>query len=184
MLLVQASVRHSSIAGLGLFADQPIPKGTVVAIFTHGLTLITEEEYNQRTLADDQTVIKTGCRFIDRTYICRENADLEPEDYVNHSFGANLLYHCGICFALRDLIPDEEMTVNYQYLLSEDEPGFVDIRTDRYVSGLSPHRALYQSSLKLGGLMKACLDESQAEIVLHPAVRRILGAKNVKSSTG
>ena len=174
MLLVQSSVRPSCIAGMGLFVDQPVSKGSVVAIFTHGLCLINEEEYNSRTLAGDQTVIRTGCRFVDETYICRETEELEPEDYVNHSFSANLLYHCGICFALRDLIPDEELTVNYQYLLSEDEPGFFDVRTNRYVAGLSAHRSLYQSSLKLSALMKSCLEESKAEIVLHPVVRDVI----------
>jgi hypothetical protein len=172
MLLVESYVDDSPIAGLGLFVDEAVPKGTVAAIFTRGLSLIREDEYNERTLAGDLTVIKTACRFVDRIFLCRESGELEDEDFVNHSFTPNLLYHCGICFTLRDLVPGEELTVNYQYLLSADEPGFHDVKTGRYVSGLSPQKALYRSSKQLQTLMRDSLAETGAEILRHPGARR------------
>jgi SET domain-containing protein len=179
MLLVKTSVGESSIAGFGLFAAEPMAKGTVVAIFSHGLSVINEDEYIDRTLADDPIVIKTACRFVDRYYICRESG-VEDEDYVNHSFSPNMLYHCGICFAKQDLGPGDELTVNYKYLLSQDEPGFHDVLTGKYVTGLTPLDALYQSSKELSGLMLTCLNEAKTEILVHPVARELLAGRKMR----
>ena len=178
MLLVNAYVEHSEIAGLGLYAGEPVRLGTAVAIFTHGLQLINEDEYNARTLSGDEAVIKTACRFINHLFLCRESGEIEDEDYVNHSFTPNLLYHCGICFALTDLEPGEELTLNYQFLLSRDEPGFYDTLTGRYVSGLAPTEALYHSSKQLSMLMLSCLADKRSEVIKHPTVRKLKAAKS------
>lgn len=39
MLLIPATPRPSTIHGIGLFADAPIPKGTVIWRFSPGLDL-------------------------------------------------------------------------------------------------------------------------------------------------
>ena len=153
MLFVKASVRDSSIEGSGLFLQEFIKASSVVAIYSHGLSIIPENEYLRRTFLEDELVIRTGCRFVSDLFIVRESG-VEDEDFVNHSQTPNLLYHCGICFARRDIYPGEELTLNYQYLLSEDEPGFNDSLTGEYVCGLPSGAAMLQSALELAGLFK------------------------------
>ncbi|MEW5723982.1 MAG: SET domain-containing protein [Thermodesulfobacteriota bacterium] len=172
MLLIKATVRTSPIAGLGLFAEEPVPIGSVAAIYSHGLSLIPESEYVARTAAGDEVAIKTACRYIHDIYIIRESG-VEDEDYVNHSFTPNMLYHCGICFARREITPGEELTINYQYVLSPREEGFVDSLTGRYVAGLSNNQVLFRTSREIVALMRACLaGETRSKVVAYPAAMK------------
>ena len=148
MLFVKASVRKSAIAGLGLFIEQDLERGEAAVIFSHGLQIIPEKNYLECTLAGDDLIIRTGCRWLNGSFIYRESG-IEDEDFVNHSQDPNMLYHCGICFARRDIKSGEELTLDYKYLLSADEPGFYDSLTGVYVKGVSGRECLVQSAREL-----------------------------------
>ncbi|MFH1135554.1 MAG: SET domain-containing protein [Pseudomonadota bacterium] len=152
MLLINASVRESTIAGLGLFLEQELNRGEAAAIFSHGLQVMPEENYLECTLAGDELIIRTGCRWIKSHFIYRESG-VEDEDFVNHSQTPNLLYHCGVCFARRDIHSGEELTLDYKYLLSEAEPGFFDSVTGKYVQGLPGRDALLGSTRELARIL-------------------------------
>lgn len=135
MILVKNHIAESKLQGTGLFTDDYIKKGELVIcmdidqIIPETLYL---EEHNQRKL--------TSCRLIGDLWfdIKRDKNKLENEDYINHSFTPNLLYHVGKCFALRNVVQGEELTVNYQYILSNSElDWFIDVTTNREVIGFS-----------------------------------------------
>ena len=166
MLFVNASVRNSTIEGSGLFLEEFTKASSLVAIYSHGLSIIPENEYLNRTFLGDELVIRTGCRFVSDLFIVRESG-VEDEDFVNHSQTPNLLYHCGICFARRDIYPGEELTLNYEYLLSEGEPGFTDSRTGVYVCGLPAGVAMLKSTLELAELFKEAVTAETTDHLKH-----------------
>lgn len=147
-------VKTSKIQGTGLYAGESIKAGDVVMLWMSEATIITEAEYNQRQEADDKLIKTTGVRYIGSYFL---HTDEKPryENYINHSFTPNILYHCGICFALKDIECGEELTVNYSYLLSEsDSMGFVDERTGLKVSGLPYELGLMDTCKQLLQLIK------------------------------
>jgi hypothetical protein len=60
-----------------------------------------------------------------------------PDDcYVNHSFKPSGLWHLGFIFAVRDLAPGDEVTVDYRFLINDKEVlPFRDAETDREIVG-------------------------------------------------
>ena len=139
---------------LGAFVTKKIKKGSIIFIYTdpsHAMT-IKETDLIQLLKEKDQRAILTGCRFIYDEFIMDEilPEKLPKSYYINHSFKPNVLYHCGIGFALRDIEKDEMLTVNYEYLLSEtDFENFIDWETGKVVKGLSGLESLTRSTEEL-----------------------------------
>jgi len=153
MLLVETEVKSSPIAQHGLFAKQPIRKGAIIGFLTIGVNIINENQYQDEQRKGNQLIIKTGARYAGR-YFLYKNC-VENEEYFNHSCEPNVLYHCGICFALRDINIGEELTINYQYLFAKDDATtFFDTENNRQVNGLEPSEALLQSAHELIQLLK------------------------------
>jgi hypothetical protein len=117
MLLAKTRVHHSTIHGLGLFAAEPIPKGTPAWRFTPGFDLelspscleaLTPEQ-RERLLHYGYIDPRLGC-FI----LCCDDAR-----FINHSDTPNILPDFtedrrGVDIAIRDIGPGEEITADYR----------------------------------------------------------------------
>ena len=132
-------VKRSGIAGYRLFADEPIKKGEILMFWMCDANLLTEDEYNERQAKEDRQIIDTGARYAGNLFLYTDSGPGKDryENYINHSFDSNVLYHCGICFAMRDIAVGEELTTDYTYILSEnDKESFHDAFTNKIVKGI------------------------------------------------
>jgi uncharacterized protein len=115
MLLVKTKIGPSEIEGIGLFADQFIPKGTLVQKFVPGFDLIFSEK-DLKKLSGVQKV-----EFLKYAYknkntgkyiLCADNTR-----FLNHSDNPNLISdnpNEEIDIAAKDIQAGEELTVDYR----------------------------------------------------------------------
>lgn len=147
-MFVRTEVRPSNIFGRGLFTAQPVRKGTIVCCFTSGAKVITEEQYLQGIRDEVHVIVRTGTRYAGR-YFTVGNEDL-PYTFINHSFEPNLLCHCGVVLALRDLPAGEEMTIDYRTLIDETDVGiYNDAHTGEPIRGFSAKETLLRTAKQL-----------------------------------
>lgn len=115
MFIIETILKESLIpnAGLGYFAKNFIPKGTIVWEYNSKFNLkITSEELNNfpKHLKE---------YFIKYSYIISENNQevliysTDNSRFMNHSFQPNLDDTDLYCIANRDILPGEELTSNY-----------------------------------------------------------------------
>jgi hypothetical protein len=142
-------LKESPISGTGIFANEDIKRGEVVMVWSIKALIIGEEEYNEAQKSGNALMIKTGCRFVDGIFLYTDNSP-RLENYVNHSFNPNLLYHCGICFAKTNIKKDDELTADYRYILAEhDANSFVDAETSTKVDGYDSQTCLLKTTQEL-----------------------------------
>lgn len=113
MLTVKAKIGSSKIAGIGLFADQFISKGTVVWKFMPGFDLLLSKEGIGR-LSEPARKQFYNYAYSDDNYgkWCLNSDDAR---FFNHSDDPNCDEHVkDLTIALRDIQPGEELTVNYK----------------------------------------------------------------------
>lgn len=133
MLLVKTVVKSSSIAGMGLFADQDIKKGNIVWKFTpETCSLFTQEQFQVLLNSFHKTekeIIKYYLtysyyqKFLNGVIFCLDNGR-----FVNHSDQANLAAPTHLAadatwqysIAQRDIQKGEELTENYNTYDSSD----------------------------------------------------------------
>jgi hypothetical protein len=74
-----------------------------------------------------------------------------PDDcYVNHSFTPSGLWHLGFIFALRDLEPGAEITVDYRFVIDDNEKmPFLDAETGQEIIGYTWAENLRRSTERL-----------------------------------
>jgi SET domain-containing protein len=109
MLLVKTKVKESSIHGIGLFADEFIPKDTVIfkeSIFTKKFT-----DYEYRLLPELQReFINHYCYFLGGIWRC----SLDNDRFMNHSQTPNTIELDELTtIASKDICIDEEITTDY-----------------------------------------------------------------------
>jgi hypothetical protein len=113
MLMVRTTKRVSRIAGIGLIADQFIPKGAVVWEYHPGFDLLLSERDIGRLSAPAKQQVRNYA-FLDRKYnrylLCSDDAR-----FFNHSSEPN----CDdgsedVTVAIRDIAAGEELTVDYR----------------------------------------------------------------------
>jgi len=121
MLLVRTTVRPSEVHGLGLFADEFIPKGTVVWKFDGRVDRRYDESELTALPEEDQERLRTYCYLNPRTglYVyCGDNAR-----YINHAdqpntadlgFEEGIFEGEGLTVAARDIQPGEEILSDYR----------------------------------------------------------------------
>ncbi len=150
------TVKRSGIEGYGLYANEHIKQGEIIMFWMAEAYLIPEDEYNKRQRQNDQQIIATGARYVGPMFLYTDiglNKD-RYENYINHSYKPNVLYHCGVCFALKDIYPDDELTVDYTYLLSsDDQESFVDADTKTLVRGTDWRTCLLHTAKQLTNLL-------------------------------
>ena len=148
--------RKSPVSGEGLYTLDDIKKGSIVFYWgmDEGDKIISEEEYlEKRKDKSDKIFQKTAARWVHNRFMhCK---DWGPDCYINHSFNSNILYYCGIGFAKRDIKKDEELNINYHYILSDKDPAFFkDTETNKEVIGLTNEKCLNNSAKELVSLIE------------------------------
>jgi uncharacterized protein len=122
MLLVRTTLRSSELHGLGLFADEFIPKGTVIWKFDGRVDCRYDESQLAALPEEEQERLRTLCYKNPRTRLyvyCGDNAR-----YINHSeqqpntedfgFEEGVFEGEGITIAARDIQPGEEILSDYR----------------------------------------------------------------------
>ncbi len=147
-MFVATEIRTSTIFGKGLFAAEAVPKGKIICFFSTGAQIITEAEFLGAIEADDLAIIRTGTRHAGK-FFTHGNAH-EPYTFLNHSFTPNLLCHCGMVMARRDIAANEELTVDYRTLIDDTDIGiYSDAATGREIRGFSGRETLLRTSREL-----------------------------------
>src|SRR3954470_21175324 len=121
MLMVRTTVRQSEVHGVGLFADEFIPKGAMIWKFDGSVDCRYDESQLAALPEDDQERLRTYCYLNPRTRLyvyCGDNAR-----YINHSeqpntrdlgFEEGLFEGEGITVAARDIQQEEEILSDYR----------------------------------------------------------------------
>ena len=156
-MFVETEVRDTGIYGKALYAAEPIRRGTIVCSFTLGSGVTTEDEYVGAVAENRQPVTRTGTRYAGK-YFTFGNVDA-PYNYVNHSFKPNLLCHCGVVLALRDIADGEEMTLDYRTLIDTTDVGlYNDAVTGKEIRGWDARETMLRTARELIALLESVQD--------------------------
>ena len=121
-LLIKTYIDKSNISGIGLFAVEYIPIGTITWKFKLGFDLLLDHP----SIYDDEILRKYIEKYayyepnFKKYVLCSDNAR-----FMNHSDNPNTIgsYDCdsmgGCDISIRDIKPNEELTCNY-YLFDID----------------------------------------------------------------
>lgn len=157
-MFIPVEVRPSKIFGKGLFAMRPVGRGTVICSFSTDARVITEDEYLEAIRENRHLVVRTGTRYVGKYFTYTEQPDNEL-NFFNHAFEPNLLVHCGVVIAERDIAAGEELTIDYRYLIDDTEIGiYNDALSGRPIRGFPPRQTLLETSRRLSKLLES-LDE-------------------------
>jgi hypothetical protein len=152
-MFIETEVRETGVYGKALYAAAPVKRGTIVCSFTLGSDVTTEGEYVRAVADNRQPVTRTGTRYAGR-YFTYGNVDA-PYNYVNHSFKPNLLCHCGVVIALRDIPAGEELTLDYRTLIDTTDVGlYHDAVTGREIRGYPARETLLKTARELVALLE------------------------------
>jgi SET domain-containing protein len=155
MLRVETEVKASTIQGLGLFAVEFIPKGKLIAIFPYGAEILSEDEYQNEQRAGNEVIIWSAVRWIGDYFLTGD--EIGKEERINHSSDPTMLYHCGLCFAYRDIKQGEELTVDYRHFLAIDDVNSFDdsmVNGAPKIDGEDPTKLLVESAEEIVKLFK------------------------------
>jgi len=153
MILPRYRVADSLIpgAGKGLFLDEPVARGRLITAPDAIPEVFRFDEIAQRPDAA-QLLPATVRWFEDRYTVTPEWPD---ECYINHAFDPTGLWHLGFVFALRDLPPGTEVTVDYRHLLAPGQSeDFPDASTGAAIVGFSWEESLAASTAQLHTLLE------------------------------
>jgi len=118
MLLVKTELRKSAIQGLGVFSVEPIPAGTIVWEFTHGIDQVFSSEF-PKTLRPNQLE-----QFLRHSYLDSRTKEYifcaDDGRYMNHSDSPNTVEfyagphdRYGANIATYDIPEGDELTCDY-----------------------------------------------------------------------
>jgi uncharacterized protein len=113
MLLVKTYLDRSPIHGVGLFAEESIPKGTVVWEFNPLIDIIlTQEQFEQLPEPAKQFIYDHAYPFpIGADNYC---LSLDRDQYMNHSLTPNVVdQDKKTSIAAKDIEKSMELTCNY-----------------------------------------------------------------------
>jgi hypothetical protein len=152
MILPRYRVAQSTIpgAGKGLFLDEPVPAGRLITAPDDIRKVYKWDEVLAQPEA--QALLSATVRWFEDRYTV--TPDWPDECYINHSFAPCGLWHLGFVFALVDLAPGTEITVDYRHLLAPgQEEDFRDAATGRAIVGYGWQESLAASTAQLHALI-------------------------------
>jgi hypothetical protein len=135
MLRFQHHIAPSRIpmAGKGLFTKEAVNRGRVLIIPNQRHQLYSAREL--AGFASDSIEMISSLRWFEDVHTI--DPEWSEESHLNHSFNPNCLWHLGFVFALVDINPDDELTIDYGHLLDEHTVlDFRDSLTGREIRGL------------------------------------------------
>jgi SET domain-containing protein len=153
MLRFEHAIGPSRIpgAGLGLFTREPIAMGRVIIVPNQAHPLRTAEELAR--LPQDSIEAASSIRWFEGVFTV--DPEWSEESHLNHSFTPNCLWHLGFVFALQDLDPGAELTIDYRHLLDEQTVlDFRDSITGWEIRGLPWQESICRSSEQLARLFR------------------------------
>lgn len=113
MLLIETELRPSAIQGLGVFAVTPIPASAIIWQLNPAFDLVLP---GSGLNALPRPMLKFVERYGYRPHRFPNLVVLECDNgkFMNHSYAPNLDFSAfDVAFALRDILPGEELTTNY-----------------------------------------------------------------------
>lgn len=142
------SARHA--AGKGVFLLEPVARGRV---------LVAPDAINQVYDGPARAALVPGSpedeacvRWFEDFHTV--STDWPDDCYVNHSFTPSGLWHLGFIFATRNLAPGDEVTVDYRFLVNDNEVlPFRDAETGREIVGHTWEENLRLSTEQLLALL-------------------------------
>ena len=147
-MFIRTDVRESAIFGKGCFAAEAVPAGKIVCCFTLGSEVITEEQFLRGCAEGVPRILRTGTRYAGKYFTVGNEG--EPYNFINHSFEPNLLSHCGLILARRDVGAGEELTLDYRLLIDPtDVAAYDDAATGRPIRGFTAKAAILRSAREL-----------------------------------
>jgi hypothetical protein len=152
MIIPRYHIGPSKIAGAGkgLFLDEPVARGRVVVApdaipRVHAFDAIA-------AMPDAATLLPATVRWFEDAYTV--TPEWPDECYVNHAFAPSGLWHLGFVFAMDDLAPGTEITVDYRHLLAPgQEEDFRDAASGERIVGFSWEESLRASTRALADLI-------------------------------
>jgi len=152
MIVPAYEIRSASHAeGKGVFLKVAAKRGQV---------LVAPDAINEIYNAEERAALVPGSPEDDACVRWFEtyhtvSTDWPDDCYVNHSFDPSGLWHLGFVFATRDLDPGDEVTVDYRYLVNDNEVmPFRDAETGREIIGYTWEENLRRSTEELLALLK------------------------------
>lgn len=153
MILPRYRIAASIIpaAGLGLILEEPVQRGRVIVAPDQVHTIWPEARL--RECEADSVEVRSSVRwFEDRYSLTPEWSD---ECYINHSFEPTALWHLGFVFALSDLLPGCEVTMDYRFVIGDGERmPFRDAVSGREIVGLEWKQGLAATAQQLLELLR------------------------------
>ena len=139
------------VAGRGIFLTCDVHRGAVIVSpdrIDRVYSLQEKLAFEPGSIEDTSSV-----RWFERFYTV--SADWPDECNINHSFSPNGLWHLGFVFAARDIKAGEELTVDYRFLVDDDELlPFNDAETGQPIIGLRWKDNIRQSTEKLLSVLR------------------------------
>ncbi|HEY8667966.1 MAG TPA: SET domain-containing protein [Tepidisphaeraceae bacterium] len=154
-MFIPSEVRPSTIFGKGLFPLRAVKKGTIVCLFTQDGQVITESEFVEAVRRDIYLILRTGTRYAGR-YFTHLKDDAANLNFINHSFDPNLLCHCGVVIARRDIPAEEELTLDYRYLVDSTDVGiYNDAQTGEPIRGFSARETMLRTAKEMIAILES-----------------------------
>ncbi|MDR0781382.1 MAG: SET domain-containing protein-lysine N-methyltransferase [Pseudomonadales bacterium] len=133
-MIVPAYEIHAAVHahGKGVFLREAVRKGQI---------LVAPDAINRVYNAAERAALTPGSAEDDACVRWFESyhtvsTDWPDDCYVNHSFHPSGLWHLGFIFATRDLAAGDEITVDYRFLVDDNEVmPFRDAETGREIVG-------------------------------------------------
>lgn len=147
MIVPAYAIRTANHAhGKGVFLQEAVHKGRVL-LAPDAINRV----YNQAeraALQPGSAEDEASVRWFETWHTV--STDWPDDCYVNHSFNPSGLWHLGFVFALRDLQPGDEITVDYRFLIDDHEKlPFRDAETGREIVGYTWEENLRKSTGQL-----------------------------------
>ena len=119
MLTVKTKLGKSEIAGIGLFADEFIPKDTIIWEYEPGLDIkFSSPEYDSIIDPIYKKFLNTYCfKYNNEYYLCVDNGRFFNHSNTPNCYSDNTdaIWSTGVTKALRDIEKDEERIAFFNF---------------------------------------------------------------------